>query len=244
MSPVVEGAGVPLAYEQHGEGPPVLLVHGLASDGRGLAASVEGLAGAARVIAYDRRGYGASGAPDPYTGTTVMEQAEDAAALLRALDVGGAVVAGDGFGALIALDLVRRHAGAARAAVVANPPLFALVPEATEALAAQRQEVEEALRERGPEAGVEAWLAGRVAGDALERARASHRGFYADFAGLASWPVTRRELRLVAQPAVVLTGPVTPPLVTAAADRLAQLLPGARREADGDLAAAIRSLLT
>jgi pimeloyl-ACP methyl ester carboxylesterase len=243
MPPVVEGAGVPLAYERRGDGPPVLLVHGLASDGRAMAGAVEGLAATAQVIAYDRRGYGASGAPDPYTGTTVMEQAEDAAALLRALGVDGAVVAGDGFGALVALDLLRRHASVASAAVLADPPLFAFVPEATEALAARRLEVEEALRERGPEAGVEAWLAGRLAGDALDRARASHRGFYADFAGLASWPVTRRELRAVAQRAVVLTGPSTPPLIRAAADRLGELLPAARREGDGDIAAAVRSLL-
>jgi pimeloyl-ACP methyl ester carboxylesterase len=243
MSPVVEGAGVPLAYERRGEGPAVLLVHGLASDGRGLARAVQGLEDTAQVIAYDRRGYGGSGAPDPYTGTTVMEQAEDAAALLRELDVGAAVVAGEGFGALIALDLLRRHAAVARAAVLADPPLFAFVPEATEALAALRLEVEEALRERGPEAGVEVWAAGRLGGDELERARASHRGFYADFAGLASWPVTRRELRAVAQRAVVLTGPASPVLVRAAADRLGDLLPAARRAGDGDIAAAVRSLL-
>jgi pimeloyl-ACP methyl ester carboxylesterase len=244
MSPVAEGAGIPLAYEQRGDGPPVLLVHGLASDGRGLAESVAEVAGSARIIAYDRRGYGASGAPHPYTGTTVMEQAEDAAALLRGLDAAPAVVVGDGFGALIALDLLRRHAAAVRAAVLADPPLFAFVPEATEALAAQRLEVEEALRQRGPEAGVEAWLGGRLAGDALDRARASHRGFYADFAGLASWPVTRRELRAVAQPAVVLTGPLTPPMVVSAAERLSELLPAARRAGDGDLASAVRSLVS
>jgi pimeloyl-ACP methyl ester carboxylesterase len=240
--PTVEGAGVELAYEDSGTGPPTtLVIHGMATGAWVAAPLREALAG--RVIAYDRRGYGASGAPDPYTGTTVMEQAEDAAALLRELDVGGAIVAGDGFGALIALDLLRRHAAVARAAVLADPPLFAFVPEATEALAARRLEVEEALRERGPEGGVEAWLAGRLAGDALERARASHRGFYADFAGLASWPVTRRELRAVAQRAVVLTGPSTPPLVRMAADRLCELLPAARRAGDGDIAAAVRSLL-
>ena len=74
----------------------------------------------ARVIAYDRRGYGASGAPEPYEGTTVEEQAEDAAALLRALDAAPAVVFGDGFGALVALDLVKRHAALVRAVVLAT----------------------------------------------------------------------------------------------------------------------------
>ena len=243
MTPLAEGAGVLLGYEERGAGPPVLLVHGMASGAQELAAVAGALAARARVISYDRRGYGTSGAPQPYTGTTVMEQAEDAAALLGALGVRDAVIAGDGFGALVALDLLLRHPRLARAAALADPPLLAFVPEATEALGAQRQRVDEALRERGPEAGVEAWLAGRVQGEALARARASHRGFYADFAGLASWPATRRELRGLVQPAVVVTSAHTAPAIRAAAERLAELLPTARRADDGDLAAAAGSLL-
>ena len=70
-----------------------------------------------------------------------------------------------------------------------------------------------------------------------------HRAFFADYAGLASWPVTRRELRSMDLPAVVLTGPGTPAHVVAAADALAALLPAARRADDGDLVAAARTLL-
>jgi pimeloyl-ACP methyl ester carboxylesterase len=201
------------------------------------------LAGEARVIAYDRRGYGASGAPDPYQGTTVEEQAEDAAALLRALDAAPALVCGDGFGALVALDLAKRHRALVRATVLSNPPLFMFVLEATEQLAAERAELEAAVRAGGPEAGVEAWLGGRVEGEALARARAAHRAFFADYAGLASWPASRRELRALDPPAVVLTGPWSPPHVVAAADALAELLPAARRASDDDLVAAARSLL-
>jgi pimeloyl-ACP methyl ester carboxylesterase len=243
MPPSVEGAGIVLAYVERGEGPAVLLVHDLASDAETLAPRAEALADAARVIAYDRRGYGSSGAPEPYGGTTVQEQAEDAAALLRELDATPAVVCGEGFGALVALDLMTRHAGLVRAAVLSDPPLLALVPEATEALAADRERIHAAVRERGNEAGVEAWLHGRAGPAALERARAAHRAFYADFAGLASWPITRRGLRALAHPVVVVTGPSTPATLVSAADRLAELLPAARRATDGDLEAAARSLL-
>jgi 3-oxoadipate enol-lactonase len=242
--PTVEGAGVPLHYAVRGDGPPVLLVHGLAADGAAMAPVAEAVAAAgARAIAYDRRGYGESGAPEPYHGTTVEEQTEDAAALLRALDAPPAVVAGDGFGALVALDLAKRHGGLVRALVLSNPALFALVPEATEILSAQRAEIEEAVREGGPAAGVEAWLAGRVEGEALARARAAHRGFFADYAGLATWATSRRELRALAFPAVVLTGASSPPHVVAAADGLAALLPDAARATDGDLAGAVAALL-
>jgi 3-oxoadipate enol-lactonase len=241
--PTVEGAGVALHYAEQGAGAPVLLIHGLASDAAALAPVAAAVAeGGARAIAYDRRGYGASGAPEPYHGTTVEEQTEDAAALLRALDAGPAVVAGDGFGALIALDLAKRHGGLVRAAVLSNPALFALVPEATRVLSEQRAEIEQALREGGPPAGVEAWLGGRIDGEALARARASHRGFFADYAGMSTWATSRRELRALALPAVVLTGPWSPPHIVAAADALAALLPGATRATDGDLAAAVRAV--
>jgi pimeloyl-ACP methyl ester carboxylesterase len=240
---MVEGAGVELACFERGAGPAVLLVHGLASDAAAQEPVVAGLADVARVIAYDRRGYGASGAPEPYEGTTVEEQTEDAAALLRALDAAPAVVCGDGFGALVALDLVKRHGALVRAVVLSQPALFALVPEATEVLSAERAALEEAVRAGGPEAGVETWLRGRAGDAALARARAAHRAFFADYAGLASWPVSRRELRALHTPAVVLTGPSAPAHVAACADALAALLPDATRTTDGDAAAAVRALL-
>jgi pimeloyl-ACP methyl ester carboxylesterase len=243
MAPSVEGAGVALNVVERGSGPAVLLIHGLAADAQTLAPTAEALESGARVIAYDRRGYGASGAPAPYQGTTVEEQAEDAAALLQALDAHPALVCGDGFGALVALDLAKRHRALVRGAVLCNPPLFMFVPEATERLAAQHAELDAAVREGGPEAGVEAWLGGRVDGEALARARAAHRAFFADYAGLASWPASRRELRALDVPAFVVTGAWSPPHVVAAADALAALLPAATRTADGDLVAAARSLL-
>jgi pimeloyl-ACP methyl ester carboxylesterase len=243
MASIVEGAGVALNVVARGAGAPVLLIHGLASDAEAMGPVAEALAGEARVIAYDRRGYGSSGAPEPYRGTTVEEQAQDAAALLAALDAGPVVVCGEGFGALVALDLAKRHRPLVRAAVLSDPPLLMFVPEATERLAAQHVELEAAVREGGPEAGVEAWLAGRAQGPALERARAAHRAFFADYAGLASWPVTRRELRALDVAAVVLTAPWSPPHIVAAADALAALLPLAARADDGDLVAAARTLL-
>ena len=72
MPALIEGAGVPLAVDERGEGPPVLVVHGIGRPPTPLDLP-------ARVIAYDRRGYGESGMPEPYEATTVNEQAEDAA---------------------------------------------------------------------------------------------------------------------------------------------------------------------
>ncbi len=243
MRTTVEGAGVELACDERGQGSPVLLVHGLASDGHAWSAVVQRLAPRARVISYDRRGYGDSGAPEPYERTTVYEQAEDAAAVIAALSDAPVLVCGDGFGALIALDLLARHGEGVSAAVLAHPPLFAFVPEATEALSTQRGQLSDTVREHGPQAAVEGWLGGRVPDDALARARLAHRAFFADYAGLTTWPVTRAQLRGLCVPVMVLAGPHAPAHVRTAADRLAALLPRGELRRDGDIAAAALALL-
>jgi pimeloyl-ACP methyl ester carboxylesterase len=235
---MAEGAGVALAYEIEGAGAPVLLIHDIAQDRLALPLVAE-----SRCVRYDRRGYGESGAPEPYAGTTVMEQAEDAAALLGALELSGAVVGGAGFGALIALDLALRHAHLVRAVAAFDPPLYAFVPEANEELAEQRRVLQDSMATGGPDAAVEAWLAGRASPDAVARAKASQRGFFADYAGLASWPVTRGQLRSLAIPVAVVTSASAPWHLVRAADALAALVPDARRSQGGDLAGAVAGLL-
>ncbi len=244
--PHAEGAGVALHYLSEGAGPAVLLVHGMASDAPAWAPALSQLASAGlRAVALDRRGYGDSGAPEPYAATTIQEQAEDVAALLRAIDAVPALLVGDGFGALVVLELLVRRPDLARAAVLADPPLHAFVPGATAALAEERTLLEEGLREGGRAAAVRAWLAG--AGVAAEDARThravvSAQGFFADYAGQSSWSPSRGELRSSAVPVAVVTGPATAPHVVAAADAIARLVPGARRADDGDVVAAILSL--
>lgn len=242
MAVIVEGAGVPLACVERGDGPDVLLIHDIASDAEAVAPIAHALSADHRVIAYDRRGYGGSGAPTPYEATTVHEQAEDAAALLAALGGHRTTVVGLGFGALIALDLLTRHGGLLGAAVLADPPLFAFVAEATEALAAERQVLEDALREGGPALAVERWLGEDADPKRVARAREHAVAFFADLAGLATWPVTRGRLRAVDVPAVVLTREDAPRYVAGAADAVAGLMPRARRELGGDVAAAVRGL--
>lgn len=243
MSITVPGAGVQLVAEARGEGPPVVLVHGMASDRLTVLEAAAPLAADARLVAWSRRGYGGSEAPEPYLGTSVQEQGEDAAAALAALDAAGAVAAGDGFGALIVLDLLLRHPDLVGAAVLVDPPLYAFAPDATRALADAHGELQERVAAAGPRAGVEHWLGGRLEGAARERALDAAPAFFADYAGLASLPVTRAQLRAITAPVAVVTSPASGLAELEAADALAELLPGARRRTDGDLVAAVRSLL-
>ncbi|HEU4655963.1 MAG TPA: alpha/beta fold hydrolase [Capillimicrobium sp.] len=209
-----------------------------------MAEAVDAFGDEARVIAYDRRGCGESGAPEPYERTTVAEQAEDAAALVERLEAAPVVAVGADVGALVVLDLLLRHRAMVRAAVLVDVPAFPLVPEANEALAAERVLLEQALRDGGPAAAVRSWLAERgVTGPRAERAAARPRAFFADYGAQATLTFSRRELRTVDAPVAVLDGPGAPAHVRAASDALAALLPGARRGGAEAPAQAARLLL-
>ena len=225
----VEAAGVELAYAERGVGDAVVLVHGMAAAKEDWGAEVDALGG--RVIAYDRRGYGESGAPEPYVRTSVSEQAEDLAALIRALDAAPALLVGADLGALVCIDLLLRHRDLARGAVLIDPPLYAFVPAATEALSEERATLEAAVREGGPPAGVAAWLGDGA--DPARRERATTppaaRAFFADYGALASLPLTHADLRSLTAPIHVITTPATPHHTAAAAAALLAAAPTATR---------------
>jgi len=249
VSAFVSAAGIELAYGEQGGGEAVVLVHGVASDASGWAPVVSRVADRARVITYDRRGYGASQAPEDYRRTTVQEQALDAHTLVRSLDAEPALLCGADFGALICLELALRSSLALSGLVLLEPAALPLVPQATEALSAQRAKLERAMRERGPGAGVEVWLSAwndRRAGDPerVARAREDAGAFFADYGGLSSCPMQRRELRALALPVHVVEGPATPPHFAAAGRALAALIPDAVTHTDGDVAGAALELVS
>ncbi|HSE50811.1 MAG TPA: alpha/beta fold hydrolase, partial [Gemmatimonadales bacterium] len=56
---------IDLYYEDHGSGPPVVLIHGWPLSGASWEKQLPALLGAGqRVITYDRRGFGRSSQPD------------------------------------------------------------------------------------------------------------------------------------------------------------------------------------
>ena len=110
--------GTRLYFEEHGSGPPILCIHGGGSTALMWADAFGDLARRGRVIAYDRRGCARSARPERYEHTTVSEQADDAAALLDALDAAPAVVIGRSYGGAVAIDLALRYPDRVRALVL------------------------------------------------------------------------------------------------------------------------------
>src|SRR5215813_8335717 len=119
--PSFQSDGVRIAYWDEGEGEPVLLIHGFASNvatnwiDPGWVATLA--ASGRRVIAFDNRGHGQSEKlydPEHY-GAPVM--AEDALRLLDHLGIERADVMGYSMGARISAFLVLAHPARVRSAV-------------------------------------------------------------------------------------------------------------------------------
>src|SRR5215207_10061080 len=98
----IDVPGARLAAEDHGEGPPIVLVHSAVVNRRAWDGVVPALVGAGyRVIAYDMRGFGESTSEEvEFTGHG------DLLAVLDHFEIERAAVAGNSMGAHFALDAV------------------------------------------------------------------------------------------------------------------------------------------
>ena len=108
---------VELYYEEYGQGPPVVLIHGLAGDCSAWQAQIERLQGRYHVIAFDNRGAGRSSAPDyPYT---TRHFADDTVRLLDEIGVSEpAHLIGRSMGGAIAQEIVLAYPDRVRSMII------------------------------------------------------------------------------------------------------------------------------
>jgi pimeloyl-ACP methyl ester carboxylesterase len=102
--------------EQVGEGPDVLLIGGLGDTVESWQFQLDGLADRYRFTAFDNRGAGRTAMPD--APVTVEALADDAAAVLAALEIPSAHVAGFSGGSIVAQELALRHPEVVRSLVL------------------------------------------------------------------------------------------------------------------------------
>jgi pimeloyl-ACP methyl ester carboxylesterase len=159
-------AGAELYYEVRGRGPTVLLIAGATGDAGHFEQAADVLASEHTVITYDRRGNSRSRPADP---TTLDQQADDAAALLRHVGAGAAVVFGTSGGAIIALKLASRAPELARHVIVHEPPFMQVLPDATEIGRTFQAQVERALATRGARGAMELFIRENAGNDVFDR---------------------------------------------------------------------------
>ena len=108
--------GAALYCEEHGDGAPLILIHGGLSSGSDWHPVVAELADGFRVITPDSRGHGRSTNPSAELSYALI--ADDIAALIAALGLRRPVVGGWSDGGQVTLELAARHPGAAGALIV------------------------------------------------------------------------------------------------------------------------------
>lgn len=102
---VVRANGLEIAYRRSGEGPPLVLVHGAGDDGRVWRPQLAALANEFTVVAWDEPGAGRSSDLPP--DFSLAEYGNALAALVEALGLGPAHVAGISWGGTVVQELYR-----------------------------------------------------------------------------------------------------------------------------------------
>jgi 3-oxoadipate enol-lactonase len=116
MGQHVRAGDLDIWTEQVGQGPDVLLIGGAGDTVESWQFQLDGLADRYRLTAFDNRGAGRTAMPGDSVSVEMM--ADDAAAVLRALDVPSAHVAGFSGGSIIAQELALRHPKLVRSLVL------------------------------------------------------------------------------------------------------------------------------
>jgi pimeloyl-ACP methyl ester carboxylesterase len=162
-------------------------------------------------------------------------------------------VLGVGIGAVIALELAQSEPHLVTEAILVEPPLFGLIPAATEGMSADVTAIREAAEDGGKEAAYDLFLSGGLpvlgsgAGRLAERADrgplAPHT-FLVETPAVPAWPLDPQRLAALEAGVRIATTPSAPPLLVEAAGLVAARIPGAEQTVTtGEGAGAVAELL-
>jgi 3-oxoadipate enol-lactonase len=246
-----------LAHADVGRGLPVVLLHAFPLNRSMWEPQIAALFGECRCIVPDLRGFGNSPKSGPFT----MDRfADDVAALLDALQIEQAVVAGLSMGGYVALALWRRHRKLVRALVLADTRAGADAPDGIQ----KRTELIGLARSKGVEAVVDKQLAGLIGKSTREKQpelverirsimiRSSVEGIVGGIEAMRDRPDSTPMLAGIDVPTLVVVGDedvVTPPKEARAmhegipGSRL-EVIPGAGHLSNMERPAAFNTLLT
>lgn len=228
--------GVDLAWEDAGQGPPVVVLHAFPLHRGMWAAQREELARNYRVITPDFRGHGESGLAEE--DSTMERLAGDVRGLLDELGLERVVLGGLSMGGYVAFAFYRRYAKRVAALILADTRAAADTPEGLKG----RYELAGVAEHQGSEAVAERLLTRlfapitpdrqpAVVAAAREMIRAaSPAGIARALRGMAARPDSTALLRKINCPTLVIVGAedaLTPP---AEAEALAKAIRGAHLE--------------
>jgi pimeloyl-ACP methyl ester carboxylesterase len=115
---------VELHYIEHGQGEPLILLHGGQGDYRSWPRQMEALASKYRVISYSRRLHYPNANQLASTNHSALTDAGDLAGFIAALRLGQVHLVGTSYGAFTALAFAIDHPELVRTMVLAEPPVL------------------------------------------------------------------------------------------------------------------------
>jgi pimeloyl-ACP methyl ester carboxylesterase len=130
------------AYSVEGDGPPLILIHGIGASRHSWDGLIRRLRGEFRIVSYDLRGHGLSPRPPPPY--TLDDLVDDLEALRRELGIERAHLAGHSLGGMIGPAYARRYPGRVRTLGLYSTAAFRTAEDA-----ARVQGVVAAMRTRG-----------------------------------------------------------------------------------------------
>lgn len=153
----VPAGAVELVVEEAGEGPPVLLAHGLTATRRYVVHGSRLLQRSGhRVVSYDARGHGASSPASSSHAYTYADLVDDLRAVMDAAGIERAVLAGASMGAATMLAFALRHPERVTALVQITPAHLGL-PQADPAQLARWDDLADGLERDGPDGFMRAY---------------------------------------------------------------------------------------
>ncbi len=148
MGVAISAGGVPIHYEETGNGTPVLFVHEFAGDLRSWEPQVRSFSRRYRCITYNARGYPPSDVPSDPAAYSQDLAVADALAVLDAAGVSRAHVVGISMGAFCTLHLGLRHPERAISLVVAGCG-YGAHPDVRESFRAESEAIATAFEAQG-----------------------------------------------------------------------------------------------
>ncbi len=113
--------GLAIAYDRAGQGPPLVLLHGIGAHASAWRTQLDGLADAFDVLAWDAPGYGRSS--DPPGDWPMGEYADVLAGFLDSLDIPKAHLLGQSWGGVLAQEFYGRYADRVASLILSDTTL-------------------------------------------------------------------------------------------------------------------------
>ncbi|MFQ5521532.1 MAG: alpha/beta fold hydrolase [Candidatus Methylomirabilia bacterium] len=141
--------GIRLYYEVHGQGAPLVLLHGFAGTAQSWAPQVPALSARYRLILYDARGHWRSESPKVAEAYSHDIAVEDLRALLDHLGAGPTIVGGLSMGGVIALAFYAKYPERVRALILCDSGPGFKNPDRREQWTRSREHAAELLEREG-----------------------------------------------------------------------------------------------